>query len=62
MRVADFDKLLITTGAKPIRPTIPGVTLSGVYYLHTLADAEAQSGARSLRASTAESALHSTDG
>jgi NADPH-dependent 2,4-dienoyl-CoA reductase/sulfur reductase-like enzyme len=36
-----FDKLLITTGAKPIRPTIPGATLPGVYYLHTLTDAEA---------------------
>ncbi len=36
-----FDKLLIATGAKPIRPTVPGATLPGVYYLHTLTDAEA---------------------
>jgi NADPH-dependent 2,4-dienoyl-CoA reductase/sulfur reductase-like enzyme len=36
-----FDTLLIATGAKPIRPTVPGATLPGVYYLHTLADAEA---------------------
>ena len=36
-----FDKLLIATGTKPIRPTIPGSMLPGVHYLHTLADAEA---------------------
>ena len=36
-----FDKLLIATGAKPIRPAVPGATLPGVYYLHTLTDAEA---------------------
>ena len=36
-----FDKLLIATGAKPIRPTLPGSTLPGIYYLRTLADAEA---------------------
>jgi NADPH-dependent 2,4-dienoyl-CoA reductase/sulfur reductase-like enzyme len=35
-----FEKLLIATGAKPIRPAVPGATLPGVYYLHTLADAE----------------------
>jgi NADPH-dependent 2,4-dienoyl-CoA reductase/sulfur reductase-like enzyme len=38
-----FDKLLIATGAKPIRPAVPGATLPGVYYLHTLADAGALS-------------------
>jgi NTE family protein len=36
-----FDKLLIATGTKPIRSTVPGSTLSGIYNLHTLADAEA---------------------
>jgi NTE family protein len=36
-----FDKLLIATGTKPIRPAIPGLGLSGVHNLHTLADAEA---------------------
>ncbi|MGO9674704.1 MAG: FAD-dependent oxidoreductase [Methylocella sp.] len=36
-----FDKLLIATGAKPIRPAIPGSTLPGIHYLRTLADAEA---------------------
>ena len=36
-----FDKLLIATGAKPIRSTIPGSTLAGIHYLSTLADAEA---------------------
>jgi NADPH-dependent 2,4-dienoyl-CoA reductase/sulfur reductase-like enzyme len=42
-RVGDihFDKLLIATGTKPIRPTIPGSTLAGIFCLHTLADAEA---------------------
>ena len=36
-----FDKLLIATGTKPIRPTIPGSMLPGIHCLHTLADAEA---------------------
>lgn len=36
-----FDKLLIATGTKPIRPNITGSTLPGIHYLHTLADAEA---------------------
>ena len=36
-----FDKLLIATGTKPIRPTIPGSVLPGIHCLHTLADAEA---------------------
>ena len=35
-----FDKLLIGTGTRPIRPSVTGSTLPGVYYLHTLADAE----------------------
>jgi NADPH-dependent 2,4-dienoyl-CoA reductase/sulfur reductase-like enzyme/predicted acylesterase/phospholipase RssA len=36
-----FDRLLIATGTKPIRPTIPGSMLPGIHCLHTLADAEA---------------------
>ncbi len=36
-----FDKLLIATGTKPIRPDVPGSTLAGICYLHTLGDAEA---------------------
>src|ERR1019366_7080916 len=36
-----FDKLLIATGTKAIRPAIPGSALLGIHYLHTLADAEA---------------------
>lgn len=42
-RVEDihFDKLLIATGTKPIHPTVPGSTLSGINFLHTVSDAEA---------------------
>lgn len=36
-----FDKLLIATGAKPIRPVAPGSRLPGIHYLRSLADAEA---------------------
>ncbi len=36
-----FDKLLIATGTKPLRLTVPGSTLAGVHYLQTIADAEA---------------------
>ena len=36
-----FDKLLIATGTKPVRMTVPGSTLAGVHYLQTIADAEA---------------------
>ena len=36
-----FDTLMIGTGARPIRPAIDGVHLSGVYGLHTLDDAAA---------------------
>ncbi len=34
-----YDKLLIATGAKPIRPPIPGLALAGVYSCWTLEDA-----------------------
>lgn len=34
-----YEKLLIATGAAPLRLQIPGSTLSAIYYLRTLADA-----------------------
>ncbi len=34
-----YDKLVICTGAKPIRPNIPGIDLEGVSHLHTMEDA-----------------------
>ncbi len=36
-----FDKLLVATGATPIRPRIPGLDLPGVHHCWTLADARA---------------------
>lgn len=37
-RVCSYDKLVIATGARPIRPNIPGVDAQGVYYLRTVED------------------------
>ncbi len=34
----DFDQLIIATGAQAVRPPVPGLELSGVYSLRTLAD------------------------
>ncbi|MGL5433910.1 MAG: FAD-dependent oxidoreductase [Lachnospiraceae bacterium] len=36
--VHSYDKLVIATGAVPIRPDIPGVDADGVYYLRTVED------------------------
>ena len=33
-----YDKLVIATGAQPIRPPIPGIDADGVYQLHTIGD------------------------
>ncbi|MBT4815470.1 MAG: FAD-dependent oxidoreductase [Lentisphaerae bacterium] len=35
-----YDKLVLATGASPVRPAIPGVDLLGVYTLHGVSDAE----------------------
>jgi 3-phenylpropionate/trans-cinnamate dioxygenase ferredoxin reductase component len=40
-RSLSFDKLLLTTGAQPRRIPVPGAELEGIFYLRTLADAEA---------------------
>lgn len=37
-QVYPYDKLVIATGARPIRPNIPGVDAQGVYYLRTVED------------------------
>ncbi len=35
-----YDRLVIATGAKPLRPPVPGIALKGVTTLHSLADAD----------------------
>lgn len=37
-RVCHYDKLVIATGARPVKPQIPGVDADGVYYLRTVED------------------------
>ncbi len=36
-----YDRLVIATGARPLRPPVPGIDLAGVTSLHSLADADA---------------------
>lgn len=36
--VHSYDKLVIATGARPIRPQMPGVDADGIYYLRTVED------------------------
>jgi len=36
----DYDKLAIATGAKPVKPPIPGINLNNIYSLHGVEDAE----------------------
>ncbi|HEY1279164.1 MAG TPA: FAD-dependent oxidoreductase [Acidimicrobiales bacterium] len=38
-REIGYDQLVIATGAKPVRPALPGIDLEGVHTLHTMADA-----------------------
>ena len=37
-RILPHDRLIIATGAVPVRPTLPGFDLSGVYLLRTMED------------------------
>jgi NADPH-dependent 2,4-dienoyl-CoA reductase/sulfur reductase-like enzyme len=37
-KLLGYDRLLIATGARPIRPAVPGLNLPGVYPLHTMED------------------------
>ena len=41
-----YDRLVLATGATPIRPAVPGSDLDGVLTLHSLADADALRAAR----------------
>ncbi|MFN3830454.1 MAG: NAD(P)/FAD-dependent oxidoreductase, partial [Tepidimonas ignava] len=40
-RTLEYDRLLLATGSRPVKPPIPGVTLPGVHHCWTLADARA---------------------
>ncbi len=36
----DYDKLMLATGAKPIKPNLPGIDLDNIFTLHGVYDAE----------------------
>ncbi|MDM7456896.1 MAG: FAD-dependent oxidoreductase [Tepidimonas sp.] len=40
-RTLTYDRLLIATGSRPVRPPVPGIDLPGVHHCWTLADARA---------------------
>jgi NADPH-dependent 2,4-dienoyl-CoA reductase/sulfur reductase-like enzyme/rhodanese-related sulfurtransferase len=40
-RELPYDRLILTTGARPVIPEIPGVELAGIHTLHGVGDAEA---------------------
>jgi 3-phenylpropionate/trans-cinnamate dioxygenase ferredoxin reductase subunit len=40
-RTLPYDKLLLTTGARPRRISVPGADLDGIHYLRTIGDSEA---------------------
>ncbi|QUL98968.1 MAG: FAD-dependent oxidoreductase [Candidatus Fermentithermobacillus carboniphilus] len=39
-KVFPYDKLVIATGASPVKPRVPGIDLPGVFTLRTVSDAE----------------------
>ena len=57
-----YDRLVIATGAKPVRPNLPGGKLEGVFLLHTMDDSFAihrfVSGAKSARGGPGRRRLH----
>ncbi|MBK1723910.1 FAD-dependent oxidoreductase [Thiocystis violacea] len=40
-RTLAYDKLVIATGATPLRPPVPGIELEGIHHLQSLGDADA---------------------
>ena len=47
-----YDRLVIATGARPLRPPVPGIDLAGVTTLHSLADADALRAVRDQKSAT----------